>query len=89
MTRDEQAYTLALIELCRRRPETQDDCCALAARVDVAMYGIPQSDDEYLDRAIGIARGLFGPAFRAATGHQKRAWIDMCERALRDEAEPA
>ena len=84
-TLDQQIYALTLIEMFRYgRPRYQEDCCAVAARVNVSVQGIPQSDGERLSRALGVARGLFGPAFLAATDAQRWEWVDMCEQALLD-----
>jgi hypothetical protein len=85
MTRDEQIETITRIELARYgRPRCQEDCCAVAARVDVWLLGVPRSDAERLTRALGMAKGLFGPAYEEADEGQRWQWIDMCERALRD-----
>jgi hypothetical protein len=65
---------------------TQEDCCAFATQVDINALGVPQTDAEIIERAYPLASGLFGPAFRNADQHQRLAWIDMCERALRKAA---
>jgi hypothetical protein len=64
-------------------PRTQRDVCAMAARIDVTLYGPPSSEIELFDRARGIAAGLFGEAYDRADEGQRWDWIDMCERALR------
>lgn len=63
-------------------PETQNECCEIAAHIAIAQAGIVP---EYLIRSasIGLARGLFGDAYKAATQHQRRKWIDMAEREYR------
>jgi hypothetical protein len=66
-------------------PKTQQQCCAIAARVNLFANGPCWSDHDRLQRAAGIASGLFGPAFDKAGYGQKAAWIDMCELALMDE----
>jgi hypothetical protein len=73
-------------ELSRHWPQTQEDCCALAARISLALGAWPATDTEFIDAGLGAARGLFGEAFEAADDAQRWAWIDMCERALRDAA---
>lgn len=85
MNRSEQAYALAAIEFARNRPHTQEDCCALAARVAIGTCGAPMNETQIFSRAVGLAKGLFGPAYGEADECQRTAWIDMCERALRDE----
>jgi hypothetical protein len=65
------------------RPRTQDDCCAVAARVSVRLSELPWQDERIVEVAAQLAAGVFGPAFVAADYGQKSAWIDMCERELR------
>lgn len=67
-------------------PKTQQECCAVAARANLFAHGPCLSDDEFIDRAAGLASGLFGPAYDKADEYQRITWIDMCERALREEA---
>jgi hypothetical protein len=67
-------------------PKSQYDCCLLGARCSIAVGDIPRSDEEFIEAAYGQAKGLFGPAFAAADYAQKSAWVDMCERALREAA---
>ena len=73
-------------ELRRARPKTQEECCALAARVSIKVSGAPQTDDEFLAAGYGAAQGLFGPAYEQADEGQRWTWIDMCERALREQS---
>lgn len=63
-------------------PETQSEYFEIAARIAIAEAGVVA---EYLVRsaAIGLARGLFGPAYKAATPYQRRKWIDLAEREYR------
>jgi len=70
-------------------PKTQYDCCLMAARAARAMGFIPANDAAFIEAAHAQARGLFGPAFVVADYGQKTAWIDMCERALREVASEA
>jgi len=82
MNRDEQIEIMRRIELLRYgQPRREEDLCAIEARVDVWLLGLPQSDKERLRRAHCMARRLFGPAFRATTDGQRWTWIDICERA--------
>lgn len=81
---DTKAITLALIK--KKFPETQAECCLLAARVSVATMGPPRTEEDYMQSAHGLAAGLFGPAFETADVPQRWKWIDMCEAALRQAA---
>lgn len=76
-------HRLAEDELRRCTPVSQEGCCDVAARVDVAANGRPRSDAEFLDRARGLAAGLFGEAFEITNEGQRWIWCDMCEEALR------
>jgi hypothetical protein len=67
----------------RERPATQNACCAIAAHVSVLADDGPWTDEHILEVAASTARGLFGPAFKAADYGQRSAWVDMCERELR------
>lgn len=71
--------------MAEKWPRTQEDCCAIAARVAVLADDGPWTDDRILVAASAGARGLFGEAFAAADYAQRTAWIDMYERALRKE----
>lgn len=75
---------LAEAECKLRMPQTQEDCCAIVARITLTVRGMPTSEHEIIGLADGIAKGLFGEAFQAADDAQKWTWIDMCERALRE-----
>lgn len=68
-------------------PSTQEESCALGARVSLKVGPIPETDEQILWAASGLASGLFGEAFEAADEAQRAVWIDMCERALRIEME--
>lgn len=65
------------------KPRTQEDCCAIAARVSVRLEQRPWTDTLILNVSASMADGVFGPAFAAADYTNKTAWIDMCERELR------
>lgn len=65
------------------KPETQQECCDLAARVS-ALYGPIEA--EWLGGcAQAMAIGLFDVAFTAATPEQRCKLVSMCEAALRKE----
>ena len=85
MTDDRAALIRALAEAeCRIQPPvTQEDECAIVARVMIAVRGNPQSESELFGLAWGNAVGLFADAFEKADEGQRWAWIDMCEAALR------
>lgn len=69
---------------CRGLPTTQLECCELAARVSVALGTVPDTDAGIRAAAVGLASGLFGPAFAAADDDQRQGWVDMCELSLRE-----
>lgn len=75
--------SLADAELRLYRPKTQEDCCAISARIDVTLYGKTENDLEVIKRGAAIAEGLFGEAYTKASEAQRIAWIDMCEQELR------
>lgn len=76
--------TMVAAEFARiGRPCTQDDYCAIAARVAVRLETRPWTDTLIVNAAASMADGVFGPAFASADYGQKTAWIDMCERELR------
>lgn len=66
---------------------TQLDVCKIAAVVDLTLVGPLKDDESTIRRAWAMAKGLFGPAFEAADEAHRGVWIDLCERALREEAE--
>lgn len=68
----------------RAPPQTQEECCRLAARQSIATIGPVHDDKGIRGAAIGLAAGLFGDAFDDADEDQQTKWIDMCERAYRD-----
>jgi hypothetical protein len=76
---------LAATELRNHPLRTQDDCCALAARVAMMLEMKPWTDELIFETAASMAAGVFGPAYEAANYGQRTAWIDMCERAIRSE----
>lgn len=82
-TREKKLVAMTKAELRKHKPKTQEECCALAARVSIACSGAPTTDQQFCAAAWGVAAGLFGPAFDRASEGQKWDWIDMCERALR------
>jgi hypothetical protein len=84
MSKQQLLAAMVNFVLERHPPKTQYDCCLIGARCSVALGDIPRNDTEFIEAAHGAAEGLFGPAFEAADYAQKSAWIDMCERALRE-----
>lgn len=69
-------------DLLRHPPQTQNECCAVAARAAIAAAGI--IPDAWVRSASeSLAKGLFGPAFEAASDDQRLAWIDMAEHEYR------
>ena len=85
MSEDRAALIRALtvVECLMRSPRTQEDQCAIVARVTIGVRGKPRSETELFGLAWGNAQGLFGETFDKADEGQRWAWIDMCERALR------
>jgi hypothetical protein len=67
----------------RAPPQTQQECCQLAARQSIATLGPVHDEEGIRGTAIGLAAGLFGDAFDNADAKQQAAWIDMCEQAYR------
>ena len=84
MNKQDAIAIISALAVTKHPPKTQYDGCLIAARISIACGDIPQSDEEFLSAAHGLAAGLFGEAFEAANYGQKTAWIDMCERALRE-----
>jgi hypothetical protein len=84
MSEDRAALIRALTEVERlmRSPRTQEDQCAIVARVTIGVRGKPRSETELFGLAWGNAQGLFGETFDKADEGQRWAWIDMCEAAL-------
>jgi hypothetical protein len=69
-------------DLLHSPPQTQNECCAVAVRAAIAAAGI--IPDEWVRSASeSLAKGLFGPAFDAASDDQQLAWIDMAESEYR------
>lgn len=66
----------------RNPPQTQEDCVRIAVRHALASMG-PVEDRFIGSAARGLANGLFGPAFEAASEDQQTIWIEMCEREYR------
>jgi len=75
---------LVRAELTILKIKTQEDFCALAARASITVYGPIEDLGDIFKRSRGLAEGLFDEAFRNASEGQRWAWIDMCERALRE-----
>lgn len=62
--------------IAKHPPTTQRDACRLAVRQSIAALGV--CEPRLLRAtALGLAQGLFGPAFDAADAHQKQTWINM------------
>lgn len=73
-------------EIDSERPESQRECCDIAARASVAYYG-PEfyrglSKDEWDAAVEGLESGLFGSAYDRADRTQQLIWSNMCEDAL-------
>lgn len=66
-----------------RTPQTQQEACAIAVEASIAALGPVRTDIEIQSAAMGLAEGLFGPAFERADGAQKERWVRMCEDAYR------
>lgn len=67
-------------------PKTQEDWCRIAAVCAVAADDkMPAIGDgqRVIDMALGLAKGLFGPAFDSADDERRWGWIDRCEFELR------
>lgn len=82
--RDALVRSLTVAECKMRLPKSQEDCCAIIARITLTVRGIPETDQELIALAWGNANGLFGEAWDAAHEDQKLEWFEMCERALRE-----
>lgn len=90
MSTDRQQELVAALvraECIMRMPRTQQEVCAMAARIDVTLHGAPKSEKALFSRSLGMAAGLFGCAFDRAAEGQRWEWIDMCEIALRAASE--
>lgn len=88
---DEQRQNLVamLVEAeCKLRlPTTQQECCAIVARIEITLLGVPRSEADLMQLAASMAKGLFGEAFESADYGLRTMWIDMCEVALREAIE--
>ena len=73
--------TATIAEIARFRPRTQEDCCALAARVSADVIG-SLDPDLYVLASRAMAQGLFGPAYSAANKEQKLKWETICFEAI-------
>lgn len=73
------------LELAAGIPTTQEAFCALGARISIQMGARPTTEDGILACSHAGAMGLFGEAFEAADDEQRAVWVEMYERALRDE----
>ncbi len=85
MDRASEITAMVTAEIAREPIKTQDDCCRSSAVVSCRYETRPWTDAVVLEVAADMARGLFGPAFEAASYDQRSEWIDMCERELRRE----
>lgn len=74
-----------LDEYKRSPPTTMGECVGIAARVSVHVNG-PVADNLLWPSARGLAAGLFGPAYVAATGETRHFWDCMCADALREQS---
>lgn len=83
MGRTEKVNNLVTAECEILMPQTQEDCCAIVARVTIRVRGYPKTDKELMALSVGMAQGLFGEAFDIVSEGQRHDWIEMCEHALR------
>ena len=65
------------------QPRSQAECLALAARDAIRKLGPAIDDNGITLSAIGLARGIFGPAWTAADGAQRERWVGLAEREYR------
>lgn len=65
------------------QPRSQDECLAIAARDAICQIGPAVDDNGIMLAAIGLARGIFGPAWTAACGAQRERWVGLAEREYR------
>lgn len=72
-------------EVATKPPHTQREALALAARHAIEAHGV-MAGNVIRSGARGLARGLFGPAFIAASLAQRKAWVDMAEEEYRKAA---
>ncbi len=79
---------LAEERLRRQGPQTQEECCRIAALLAIAALGA-LSPEVMRASAIGLAEGLFGEAFQKAGAKQREKWIAMAAAALRSEGSRA
>ncbi len=79
--REDAIKAMVAVQIARQPPRTQQECCLMAASIEVAL-GIIQPGDRLRDHAEASAEGFFGPAFEGATEYQRQVWINMYERAL-------
>lgn len=66
-----------------RQPLSQEELCAVVARVCAAFAEAPETNGEFDAAAKGMASGLFGEAYLDADAGQRESWDAMCESALR------
>lgn len=69
--------------LRKNLPQSQEDCVAIAVRQSLATYGEIKSAKDRRAACLGIAKGLFGPAFVAADRAQREKWVRMAEEQYR------
>lgn len=79
------ARKMAEEEVLSAPPLCQEDCARIAARVVINLLGAPHPA-WFGVVALDLASGLFGDEFSEVDEHQRSAWVQMCERALREEA---
>jgi hypothetical protein len=81
--RDETISRIVTAEYAKQMPRTLDEHLAIIAKCEAA--GEPKNDRGYLELAHGMAEGFFFREWEGAGEAKRWLWIDMCERALRDE----
>jgi hypothetical protein len=64
-------------------PRTQEDACLLAAQESIAALGPAKTVRDIRYAALGMARGMFGEAYKSTSRRQRKIWVNMCETAYR------
>lgn len=82
-----QKQEMATVNLLHERmirdlPQTADEALLFAARISIATHG-PMEERLIRAAARGLAKGMFGEAWRKAGIHQRRDWIDLAEQQYR------
>ena len=73
-----------LAQIIRKNPvRSQREACAVAARRSIAAFGIVTSDDEIRSACIGLASGLFGPAYADGDTTEQDRMIALMEDEYR------